>query len=143
MNKTTLSRRARRSLLALATATAGVAFGSAAVAFSGTAQAPPAPNVAPRATTPAPHVAPFAQDPGRPPKPALTSASPVPFPEGADGCDHAYGQRGQCVPWQFPSHTGDACAWLRSHGFGPLAVHGRDRHELDRDGDGVACGPRD
>ncbi|MET9643087.1 galactose oxidase early set domain-containing protein [Streptomyces syringium] len=66
--------------------------------------------------------------------------SGVTVPEGYDGCDHAYGDVGQCVPWTFPrTETGGRCDWLRERGFGPLRVHGRDRHRLDTDRSGVAC----
>lgn len=70
-------------------------------------------------------------------------AGPVEVPVNVDGCDHGYGSRGQCVPWEFPVGTADGCAWLAGHGFGPLAVRGPDRHRLDRDGDGTACGTDD
>ncbi|MCP2257804.1 hypothetical protein LX15_001490 [Streptoalloteichus tenebrarius] len=77
------------------------------------------------------------------PPPAAPEPAPADVPEGADGCDHAYGEPSQCVPWRFPPGTGEACAWLREHGFGPLAVRGRDRHQLDTNRDGVACGRGD
>lgn len=70
-----------------------------------------------------------------PPRPSTTPR----LPESVDGCDHAYGRRNQCVPWSFPAGVVDGCAYLRDKGFGPLAVHGRDRHGLDRNGDGSAC----
>lgn len=83
------------------------------------------------------------KDPPRPrdvpPRPSTTPR----LPESVDGCDHAYGRRNQCVPWSFPAGVVDGCAYLRDKGFGPLAVHGRDRHGLDRDGDGTACGRGD
>ncbi|RLV04451.1 galactose oxidase [Streptomyces griseocarneus] len=64
----------------------------------------------------------------------------VTVPQGYDGCDHAYGEAGQCVPWTFPrTKAGGRCAWLREHGFGRLTVHGPDRHGLDPDGNGIAC----
>lgn len=63
---------------------------------------------------------------------------------GFDGCDHAYGRIGQCVPWTFPKMPrADRCAWLLDRGYGRLEVHGRDRHRLDRDKDGIACGKGD
>ncbi len=63
---------------------------------------------------------------------------------GFDGCDHAYGRIGQCVPWTFPKMPqADRCAWLLDRGYGRLEVHGRDRHHLDRDKDGIACGKGD
>ncbi|MCX5204563.1 DUF1929 domain-containing protein [Streptomyces sp. NBC_00237] len=74
--------------------------------------------------------------------------------DGYDGCDHAYGTVSTCVPWTFPQleqgrpHSklappvADRCEWLKSKGYGPLEAR-RDRHGLDRDGDGVACGKGD
>jgi hypothetical protein len=48
------------------------------------------------------------------------------------------------VPWQFPAGATDKCAWLRQRGFEPLEITGgRDRHGLDRNGDGTACGVGD
>jgi hypothetical protein len=60
-----------------------------------------------------------------------------------DGCDHAYGTTGQCVPWTFPPGVTGRCAWLRAHNFGPLPVHGPDRLGLDTNHDQIACGPGD
>jgi hypothetical protein len=62
---------------------------------------------------------------------------------GVDGCDHGYGEVTQCVPWQFPPGVTDGCAWLLDRGYGPLEVHGDDRHNLDPNDDGIACGPGD
>ncbi|GGM56650.1 hypothetical protein GCM10012275_29760 [Longimycelium tulufanense] len=76
---------------------------------------------------------------GRPPAPSAA----VPVPANNDGCDHTYGERNQCVPWNFPDRVADGCQWLRERGFGSLRVHGRDRHGLDRNGDGIACGDGD
>ncbi|GAA3137127.1 galactose oxidase early set domain-containing protein [Streptomyces echinatus] len=68
----------------------------------------------------------------------------VKMAEGYDGCDHAYGRINQCVPWTFPkTKQADRCAWLLAKGFGRLEVHGRDRHHLDRNKDGIACGKGD
>jgi hypothetical protein len=108
------------------------------VAGSATATAPPAVGQA------EPHVQAFAQQPG------VSALSPLPSPTGTnpveahiDGCDRNYGTPAQCVPWTFPAGTTDACGWLAAHGFGPLAVVGTDRQGLDRDADGIACGPGD
>jgi hypothetical protein len=95
--------------------------------------------------SPPPYVQPFAEQPGV--KPRAPQASPtagVDIAEGTDGCDHAYGARDVCVPWQFPAGVTDKCAWLRERGFKPLEITGgRDRHGLDRNGDGTACGAGD
>lgn len=64
----------------------------------------------------------------------------VKMPAHVDGCDHAYGEPHQCVPWNFPPDVTDKCAYLLERGFGRLAVHGGDRHGLDPDHNGVACG---
>jgi hypothetical protein len=95
--------------------------------------------------SPPPYVQPFAQQPGA--KPRAPQASPtagVEIEEGTDGCDHAYGDRDICVPWEFPAGVSDKCGWLRERGFEPLKITGgRDRHGLDRNGDGTACGAGD
>lgn len=63
-------------------------------------------------------------------------AQPETFSHGPniDGCDHAYGVRGECVPYNFPSGVGNTrvakCAWLASHRFQALEVPGKDRHGL-------------
>jgi len=97
------------------------------------------------AEPPPPYVQPFAQQPGvRPRAPLPSPTAGVDFAEGTDGCDHAYGDRDVCVPWEFPSDVTDKCAWLRERGFEPLPITGgRDRHRLDRNGDGTACGAGD
>jgi hypothetical protein len=78
------------------------------------------------------------------PLPALPSPTgPATVPANVDGCDHAYGGPAYCVPWTFPAGVEDRCAWLAGHGYPPLAVLGPDRHGLDADGDGTACGPGD
>jgi len=57
-----------------------------------------------------------------------------------DGCDHDYGTGDQCVPWSIPGATSQAkCAWLQSHGFGPLTVPGTNRQHLPESAAGVAC----
>ena len=69
-------------------------------------------------------------------------AAPPKMAEGLDGCDHGYGEPGMCVPWRFPAGVTDGCGWLREHGYPPLTVRNdRDRHGLDTNGDGIACGP--
>jgi hypothetical protein len=87
----------------------------------------------------------FAQQPGtgrQPLSPSPTAG--VKIAEGTDGCDHAYGGRDVCVPWEFPAGVTDKCAWLRERGFKPLKIEGgRDRHALDRNADGTACGEGD
>ncbi|WP_031509509.1 galactose oxidase early set domain-containing protein [Streptomyces megasporus] len=63
-----------------------------------------------------------------------------------DGCDRSYGDPSQCLPGVFPREVkGSAakCRWLDDRGWKPFAVHGRDRHRLDTDGDGTACGRGD
>ncbi len=68
----------------------------------------------------------------------------VKMAEGYDGCDHAYGEISQCVPWSFPKMPrAERCTWLLDKGYGRMKVHGRDRHHLDRDKDGIACGKGD
>jgi hypothetical protein len=95
--------------------------------------------------SPPPYVQPFAQQPGVEPRAPLPSPTAgVQIAEGTDGCDHAYGDRDVCVPWQFPAGVSDKCGWLKEHGFEPLKITGgRDRHGLDRNNDGTACGAGD
>jgi hypothetical protein len=86
----------------------------------------------------------FADDPGEAEPARATPKNPrksgVKVAEGYDGCDHTYGEISQCVPWTFPAMArSERCDWLSEHGFGPLTVHGRDRHKLDTNRDGVAC----
>jgi hypothetical protein len=104
----------------------------------------PAPGVSASTTPAAPE--PFVQNfgpTGTPMPPGPSPTGPVIVPVSVDGCDHGYGERNQCVPWSFPPGTADGCDWLRANGFGPLVVHGSDRLDLDRDDDGIACGPAD
>jgi hypothetical protein len=98
-----------------------------------------------RVESPPPYLQPFAQQPGATPRiPSPSPTAGVKIAEGTDGCDHAYGDRDVCVPWQFPAGATDKCAWLRQRGFEPLEITGgRDRHGLDRNGDGTACGVGD
>jgi hypothetical protein len=66
--------------------------------------------------------------------------APLPAPETfsygptVDGCDHAYGTRAECVPYNFPPGVGKdvaaKCAWLERQGAGPLEVPGEDRQHL-------------
>ncbi len=114
---------------------------------SGVAVTPPAgqPGSSGILTTPGTVTTPFVQNFGPLASPAAPLASPT-APEAfqvGDGCDHGYGDVNQCVPTRFPPGVTDGCAWLKSHGFGPLVVHGEDRLGLDRNRDGVACGPGD
>jgi hypothetical protein len=91
-----------------------------------------------------PYVQPFARRPDstpRRPRPSPTAG--IDLGDGSDGCDHAYGDPGVCVPWRFPDGVADKCEWLRARDYKPLKVNGRDRHGLDRNGDGIACGPGD
>ncbi len=90
----------------------------------------------------------------------------MPLGWNADGCDHDYGTKDQCVPWKIPASAGTtgagttgaacgwlnqcvpskvpgtagaACEWLQRNGFGPVRVSGRDRQNLDTNHDGIAC----
>ncbi|MEE6262819.1 hypothetical protein [Plantactinospora sonchi] len=90
-----------------------------------------------------PRVLPFAEQPGAPEAPIPSPTAPNEIREGNEGCDYAYGDRTVCVPWQFPDGVTARCDWLKERGYKPLKVNGRDRHGLDRNGDGTACGPGD
>ena len=90
-----------------------------------------------------PRVHQFADKPGAPEGPLPSPTAPIEIEEGNEGCDYAYGDRTVCVPWEFPEGVTDGCAWLRERGYKPLKVNGRDRHNLDRNGDGIACGAGD
>ncbi|GIG90482.1 hypothetical protein [Plantactinospora endophytica] len=108
-------------------------------------QRPDAPDPTGPVGAPPPYVQPFAQQPGAKPRGAGPSPTAgVEIAEGTDGCDHAYGDRDVCVPWKFPDGVTDRCGWLRERGFEPLKITGgRDRHGLDRNDDGTACGAGD
>ncbi|BCJ58328.1 excalibur calcium-binding domain-containing protein [Micromonospora endophytica] len=97
------------------------------------------------ASTPAPRIHPFANELSGTTRTAAPSpTAPLKVAEGIDGCDHGYGDRNICVPWSLPAGVTDGCAWLRERGYPPLPVQNpRDRHNLDRNGDGIACGPGD
>lgn len=87
-----------------------------------------------------PFVQTFADQPGVKPLPKLPSPKAKrSMPAFADGCDHGYGDRNQCIPLTFPDGTDDKCAWLAERGFTKVAVNGEDRHKLDPDDNGVAC----
>ena len=111
---------------------------------SGTTESSSGPQAG-SATSAPPHIQPFARQPGvEPNAPAPSPTAGIEIAEGTDGCDHAYGDRDVCVPWTFPAGVTDKCGWLKSHGFEPLRITGgRDRHGLDRNGDGIACGQGD
>ncbi len=88
----------------------------------------------------------FAEQPDA--EPTRRQPSPtggVRIAEGTDGCDHAYGDRDVCVPWRFPVRRDRQVRLAASdHGFESLKITGgRDRHGLDRNGDGTACGSGD
>jgi len=143
------SRKLRGAALVVAVAAAGwLVTGSSAIGAAPRGSSTPAVPVAkPRAVTasaPGPHVLPFARQlPATQKAPTKTRPSEVVLEEGFDGCDHTYGNRHQCVPWTFPRRTQSGCDWLKAHGFGTVRVHGRDRHRLDTNQDGIACGPGD
>jgi hypothetical protein len=87
-----------------------------------------------------PFVQTFADQPGVKPLPKLPSPKAKrSMPAFADGCDHGYGDRNQCIPLTFPDGTADKCDWLAERGFTKIAVNGEDRHKLDPDGNGIAC----
>ena len=96
-----------------------------------------------RARPPDAHLQPFAGDLGGPLRTPGPPLAGVTIPAGVDGCDHAYGVANQCVPWSFPPGTANLCGWLAAHGLADLPVHGSDRHALDTNRDGIACGPGD
>jgi hypothetical protein len=71
---------------------------------------------------------------------AVVKPTPVKIGWNEDGCDHDYGAPNQCVPWTIPGSTSQAkCAWLKSNGFGPLAVVGTNRQHLTENAQGAVC----
>jgi hypothetical protein len=118
----------------------------AAGVFCGSTMASAAPAatlvVSPAAlrAAPAPHVLFFDNDL---PTPAPTAEPSAPVLNWhVSGCDADYGTAGQCVPWTISGSTSEAkCAWLRSHGFGPLRVVGTNRQDLAQSARGYACAP--
>ncbi|ROO88717.1 hypothetical protein EDD29_6395 [Actinocorallia herbida] len=72
----------------------------------------------------------------------LPSTSPKADGTSNDGCDPAYGEPTQCVPWVFPDGItaySDKCLWLKINGFGEVRVVGTDRQRLDPDKNKIAC----
>jgi hypothetical protein len=83
------------------------------------------------------------EPPAQPSGASTVAPRPVPPMIDADGCDRRYGSPSQCIPKTFPAGTTDKCRWLFDRGYGALPVHGEDRHGLDANRDGTACGPGD
>ncbi|WP_460366347.1 hypothetical protein [Actinocorallia lasiicapitis] len=74
--------------------------------------------------------------------PGAGPESTASVPANFDGCDHNYGDTGQCVPWVFPDgieEYADKCLWLKLNGFRDVKVRGADRQKLDLDGNKIAC----
>jgi hypothetical protein len=134
----------RGIVIVAVTAVSGLVVAALAVLAAGTpADAGDRVGKGPR---PAPRVLPFATKPGIPKARITKRPGKVPVTAFVDGCDHSYGTVAQCVPLTFPKSLTDRrskCSWLAARGYGPLTVHGKDRHKLDTDRDGVACGPGD
>ncbi len=111
-------------------------------------------GVGPTTTPPPPPPAPVTTtqdrttEPKPKPKPAPKPQRPEPprggppWLEDLGGCDDDYDTEGLCVPWLFPVLV-DECDWLRSHGSRHIEVRGQDRHDLDENHDGIACGDGD
>jgi hypothetical protein len=64
-------------------------------------------------------------------QPAGGNKLPAP-PMGMNGCDPAYGGKGQCVPWHIPPTEENKCAFLKGKGLSGLKVNGKDRLDIDR-----------
>jgi hypothetical protein len=107
-------------------------------------------GVGPTTTTTPPPPPPVATTEAQIAAPRPTGATHAPDPphklppwlEDLGGCDDDYRTDGACVPWLFPLLV-DECDWLRAHGSMRIEVHGQDRHELDLNLDGIACGDGD
>jgi hypothetical protein len=107
-------------------------------------------GVGPTTTTPPPPPPPVATTQARTaqPRPTGRTHEPDPAPKlppwlrDLGGCDDDYQTDGVCVPWLFPLLV-DECDWLRAHGSVHIEVQGEDRHELDLNLDGIACGDGD
>ena len=118
----------------------------AASVFTGTtmASARPQPMLAVPASAlkaaPAAHIMVFGSGSGAKKIYPRGHAKSVKEPWNLDGCDHDYGTANQCVPWAIPGPTAQAkCAWLKSNGFGPLSVPGKNRQHLPENAAGDAC----
>jgi hypothetical protein len=118
----------------------------AASVITGTtmASAGPQPTLAVSASAlraaPAQHVMNFGSPAGKQIHPR-GNGKPIKEPWNIDGCDHDYGTANQCVPWSVPGATPQAkCAWLKSNGFGPLTIAGKNRQHLPENAEGEACG---
>ncbi|MER7173036.1 galactose oxidase-like domain-containing protein [Streptomyces mesophilus] len=96
---------------------------------------------------PAAHVHEFADDLAKSPKAQQPKRDSVPVSPTVSGCDRHYGSVNTCVPTNFPPDVPDTtkarCEWLKDHDYGRLKVHGDDPLNLDRNGDGLACGKAD
>ena len=102
---------------------------------------PPAPRPVPPVTTTSTVVPSTTSEP---PPPSSSSSSVPPSttstrPSWGENCDHSYVTDGPCVPWRFPRGVWRLCEWLRDQGVTRIEVVGWDRHNLDRDRDGIAC----
>ncbi|WP_309109694.1 hypothetical protein [Saccharothrix sp.] len=100
-------------------------------------QPSPAPVTAPPEARPAVPVTATPTPEPQPPSP--TTAQPPGKKANRNNCDRSYLTDGTCVPWFFPLDPRKACEWLREQGLTRIEVHGRDRHRLDVDLDGIAC----
>jgi hypothetical protein len=98
---------------------------------------PPSPTQVASPETPSPDDRPSTT----PSRPSSTSLLP-PWLRELGGCDDDYTTNGVCVPWLFPLLV-DPCEWLRTRGSLHIEVRGLDRHQLDVNLDGIACGPGD
>jgi hypothetical protein len=64
---------------------------------------------------------------------------PVPLTNAIDGCNHDYGEPGQCIPSRLPTGQTDWCSYLASHGLAHVKVIGRDSLALDQHHTGRTC----
>jgi hypothetical protein len=100
----------------------------------------PSPGRPPAGGRPAPHIiTQFANGLKGERKAISTQPRPVPLGNDVDGCNHDYGEPGQCVPLHLPPGQHDWCAYLAHHGMAHPKVHGRDSLGLDPRHTGSAC----
>jgi hypothetical protein len=133
----------RRGPWIAGTAMALVAAGLTTFFALGPRSAEPA-AAAPPTSDAQPYVRDFANQLSGDVKQPLPSAEPYSYGPTVDGCDHDYGVRGECVPYNFPPGVANTpaakCAWLATQKFRNLEVPGQDRHKLVPAGGPKAAG---
>jgi hypothetical protein len=140
MRTTTRPRGTKPGAVALAVSTlvtAALLVGHTSV---GAAPSPPPSGNRPAGAAPAPHIiTQFANGLKGAHKVLPRVPVPVPLGNDIDGCNHDYGEPGQCVPRHLPPGQTNWCSYLASHRLAHVKVHGRDSLGLDPGHIGLTC----